>query len=107
MIHRIRFRRNAGKWYRGDVAAFPFKEARFYVDKGVADWIDPPPNGGEADEHSTHDMTVGEVRGFVASVDSAEALRALRDSEVAHPSYDGGRKTALEAIDQRIEELGA
>lgn len=107
MLHQVEFIKQGGIYWPGDQPGLPLPEARFYVSRGRARWVDPPPNGGDAGEHSTHDMTVGEVRGFVASVDSAEALRALRDSEVAHPAYEGGRKTALKAIDERLEELGA
>jgi len=108
MIHRIRFTRHAGgKYWRGDVAGFPLEEARYFVDRGRAVWVDPPPNGHDDDEPdvSTHDMTVADVRGLVADTEDEAVLRALRDSEARHPRYEGGRTTALDAIDARLEEL--
>lgn len=54
---------------------------------------------------TTHELTVEQVDEHVQGIDSLDALQALWDGEQAHPNHEGGRKGALQAIQDRAEEL--
>lgn len=107
MIHRVKFIANSGIYRINDVAGFPLDVCERLVSGGgkggrpVAVWVDAPPNG----KPSTHKLNIDEVRQLVSESESIEELRALRESELAHPKHKAGRKGALEALDDRIAEL--
>lgn len=56
---------------------------------------------------STHDLTVDDAVSLIADLDDRDLLQQLRDGELAHPRYDGGRRGVLTAIAHRLEALGA
>lgn len=161
MLHRVKFTRPSGRYFPPDVAAFPLQTCERLVDGGVAEFVDPPPNGekpevveevevvegaeveegaeaaepaaeprvdkfatrheelppkrrapapdeiedGDVVVFDVHTKTVAEVRDLVATIESLGELRALRDSEVAHPDNPGGRKGVLSALDKRIKAV--
>lgn len=107
MIHRVKFMANSGIYRINDVAGFPLDVCERLVSGGgkggrpVAMWVDAPPNG----KPSTHKLNIDEVCQLVSESESIEDLRALRESELVHPNYEGGRKGAMEVLDDRIAEL--
>lgn len=60
---------------------------------------------GAGGDTRTHELTVPQARELVAGIEDVEALEQLAVGEEQHPQHDGGRKSVLEAIDDRIAEL--
>lgn len=91
----------------GERAYFEPDVARDYVvNRGVARYADEDPSEGDAEApETTHDLNVPEVR-EVAGEATLDQLEELLESEKNHPRYDGGRSTALAALQEEIEARG-
>lgn len=52
-----------------------------------------------------HSMKADQAIDLAGRLETQEDIDAVREEEANHPDYDGGRKTVLEALEAREEEL--
>lgn len=69
----------------------------------LPDVVDDVPGDG----FDPHAENAAAVKAHLETVTDLAEVQALRESEVAHPEYEGGRVGVLKAIDARIEVLQA
>lgn len=65
--------------------------------------LDPPPFSPEAE--ALYATPGGDAAADILASDDVEALELTREMELANPKYEGGRKTVLRAIEQRLAHL--
>ena len=118
------------RWYQGynagEVAGFPPAKAGELINGGVALYKDGPvpPNmktataapaddaggdnaGGKPGDlaTATHALNAKDAVALVEGLTSADDVAKVRDGEVHHPKYTGGRQSVLDALDARAKAI--
>lgn len=117
----VQFLRSWQGYYAGDRAGFDAKTVAHLDQHGTVVRIDPKtgkpvesvtaapepetPSGSAEASTATHDISADDAAALAGKAETQDELEALWKGEMAHPKFEGGRKTVLQAIRERLQAL--
>lgn len=63
------------------------------------------PSGTRSVEN-LHDLNAADAKALVETVDDVPLLQGWLEAEKAHPKYEGGRKSVIDAIEAKLHPKG-